>query len=1101
MRRKIIFTFGLAMILCLSMIVLAAEKAETLLLRMPAISQNRIAFVYAGDIWIVNRDGGEAKRLTVHQGEETDPKFSPDGRWIAFTGHYDGNFDVYMLSAEGGSPVRMTYHPGMDIVRGWSPDGERILFASSRYSNARSYNRLFTISRKGGFPEVLPMPMAERGDFSGDGSKITYTPLRDAFHTWKRYRGGQTTPVWLFDLKTFRKTEIPHENASDTQPVWLGDTVYFLSDRNHTMNIFGYDVPTQELRQITHHKTFDVKSLSTGDGVLVYEHAGRLKILNPAENNARELKIHVDPDLPGARPHYEKALPYIRSAAISPSGKRALFGVRGDIFTVPAKKGDIRNLTQTPGIHERFPAWSPDGKWIAYMSDESGEYRLKIRDQKGMEKPKTVILGNPTFYYTPEWSPDSKHIVFTDKRLNLWTMDIEKQKPVRIDTDTYDHPNRSLDPVWSPDSKWIAYTKRLENHLRAVFLYNLKTKKSNQITDGMSDAISACFSKDGKYLLFAASTNYGLNTGWLDMSSYERPVRRNLYLVVLNSKDPSPFAPESDEEEAEKKDSEKKEEQKKGKKDKEKDEKAEEIKVVIDLENIDQRIVSVPVPVRNYSDLQSAEEGKLFYREAVQNEEGSTLHRFDMKERKTEVFLKGIRGYRISQDGNKLLYQKGQNDYFIAETKGKIKEGDGKLKLDAMEIYVDPKQEWKQMLDEFWRIERDFFYVANMHGADWGGIRKQYGPFLEYVGHRADLNYIIAEMMGEMVVGHNYVGGGDFPDTERVTVGLLGADYAIENGLYRFKQIFSGLNWNPDLRAPLTEPGVNVLEGDYLLAVNGRPLRSPANLYSLFEKTAGKETFLTINDRPSEKGSRTVTVVPVANESGLRNRAWVEGNRRKVDAMTQGRVAYVYMPNTANAGYTYFNRYYYSQLNKEAVIVDERFNGGGSAADYIIDMMDRSLLSYWATREGKEFTTPTASIFGPKVMIINEYAGSGGDAMPLYFARRNLGKLVGKRTWGGLVGIYDYPVLMDGGRVTAPRLAIYSPEGEWEVENIGVPPDVEVEMNPEAVIKGSDPQLEKAVEIILRELKAKPVEKKKRPADPVRVLLFMEQRKCPEKSR
>jgi tricorn protease len=1087
MRKINTFSFFMVLILCFSVRIAAGENDETLLLRMPAISRENVAFVYAGDIWIVNREGGQAKRLTVHQNVESDPKFSPDGRWIAFTGDYDGNMDVYVLSAQGGSPGRITFHPDADIVRGWSPDGKQILFASSRFSHARAYSRLFTISREGGFPEVLPMPMAERGDFSNDGSSIAYTPIRDAFLTWKRYRGGQTTPVWVFDLQTHQIREIPHENASDTQPVWLGNTVYFLSDRKHTMNVFGFDLSSGRVSQITHHEGFDVKSLSAGGGVLIYEQAGRLHLLNPAEGTSVELKIHVDPDLPCVRPHFEKALPFIRNMDFSPSGKRALFEVRGDIFTVPAEKGDVRNLTKTPGVHERFPSWSPDGKWIAYVSDDSGEYQLRICDQKGMEKPKTIILGDPTFYYSPQWSPDSRHIVYTDKRLNLWTLELENPKPVLLDTDTYDHPDRSLDPVWSPDSRWIAYTKRLESHLRAVFLYDLRTKKSTRITDGMSDAISACFSKDGKYIFFAASTNYGLNTGWLDMSSYERPIRRSLYLVVLNRKDPSPFAPESDEEEAEKKDSDKKEEKKEGEKDKEKEDKPKDIRVTIDLDNIDQRIMTFPVPARDYSNLQSADEGKLFYTETVPNEEDATLYCFDMKERKSEMILKGIRRYRISHDGKKLLYQKSQDVYSIAETKGKIKEGEGNLNLSAMEIYVDPRKEWEQMFHEFWRIERDFFYAANMHDADWEGIRLRYAPFLEYVGHRTDLNTLIAEMMGEMVVGHNYVGGGDFPDAERIPVGLLGADYMIDKGYYRFKRIYSGLNWNPDLRAPLTGPGVDVSEGDYLLAVNGHALNAPTNLYSLFEKTAGKETFITVNSNPSLKNSRTLTVVPIENEAGLRNRDWVEGNRRKVDSMTGGRAAYVYMPNTADAGYTYFNRYYYSQLNREAVIVDERFNGGGSAADYIIDMLDRPLLNYWATREGREFTTPAASIFGPKVMIINEYAGSGGDAMPLYFARRNLGKLVGKRTWGGLVGIYDYPVLMDGGYVTAPRLAIYSPDGKWEVENIGVVPDIEVEMNPKAVIEGSDPQLEKAVEVILEALKANPVRKISRPPDPVRV--------------
>lgn len=1100
----------------------AAAEDETLLLREPTLSAKHVAFVYAGDIWIVDRAGGEARRLTVHQGTESDPVFSPDGALIAFTGNYDGNVDVYVMPAAGGSPRRLTYHPGSDTALGWTPDGKRVLFNSGRFSHSRRYAQLFTLDLEGGFPEALPMPMADRGSYSPDGKRIAYTPISPAFRTWKRYRGGRISPIWLFDLKTYDYVEIAHKNANTAYPIWLGNTVYFLSDRNHTMNLFAYDVRRKRVRQVTHHKDYDVKSASGGPRGVVYEQAGRIHVYTPETDESTPLTIRVAPDLPHKRPHYETVSSSIRNADVSPTGVRAVFEARGDIFTVPAKKGDTRNLTRTPGVHERYPAWSPDGKWIAYLSDASGEYQLMLRKQKGFEEPTAISLGGPTYYYSPKWSPDSRKILYEDKRLNLFYMDLKTSKPVRVDTDTYDYLWRSLDPVWSPDGKWIAYTKRLDNQLRAVFLYDLAGGRSHQVTDGLSDAESPCFSRDGKYLFFAASTNLGLNVGWADMSSYERPIRKSLYVVVLNKEAPSPFAPESDEESVQGEDDEEKKGKDEGqKKDKEKNEdesegnektkdadKAEEenekgkdeakkksAKVEIDFENLDQRIIALPVPSRNYGNLQPAANGKLFYigmadrmfLEGSADPSGYSLYRFDMKERKEAKYMDKVPSYWVSGDGKKLLYRTASRQYGIVKTDAVPKAGEGSLNLGGMEAYVDPPAEWEQMYDEAWRIQRDFFYAPNMHGADWPAIRRKYRSFLAHVGHRSDLNFVFGEMFGELVCGHAYVGGGDMPRTDRVSGGLLGCDYEIANGFYRIKKIYRGENWNPGLRAPLTEPGVQVSEGDYILSVNGRPLRAPTNIYSLFEKTSGRQTVLQVNDKPVLDGARTVTVVPTSSESSLRFREWIEGNRRKVDELTDGRVAYVYMPNTAGSGYTYFNRYYFAQLDREAVIIDERFNGGGSIADYILDMLDRPLLSYWATRDGKPIRSPNASIFGPKVMIINQYAGSGGDAMPHFFRRRKLGQLVGMRTWGGLVGIYGYPPLLDGGRVTAPRWAIYSPDGEWEVENEGVAPDVEVEMTPKEVIAGHDPQLEKAVEVILKELKRNPVKKVPVPPYPNRV--------------
>ncbi len=1061
------------------------QSTETLLLKQPTVSASHVAFLYAGDLWIAERDGTTPRRLTAHPGEKSTPVFSPDGQWIAFSGNYDGNVCVYVIPTEGGSPKRLTYHPGIDRVRGWTPDSQHVLFASARSSTTARYNRLYTISIEGGFPAPLPLPMAERGAYSPDGRQIAYTHIPEQFWSWKRYRGGTTPSIWVLDLATYDYVEIPHPNASDTFPCWIDDKVYFISDRNGVMNLFGYHTGTQAVTQLTQHDDFDIRSLTAGDGILAYEQGGRIHLYDPATQTAMPLQIRINADLPHTRPHFVKAVGAIRNVGLSPTGARAVFEAHGEIVTAPAKKGDIRNLTQTPGVCERDPSWSPDGQRIAYFSDASGEYELVIADQTGLKEKTFIPLGKKSFFYGPTWSPDGTKIAYTDKALNLYVIDLTTKTPALVDTDTYDHPWRSLNPAWSPDSQWIAYTKRLATHIRAVFLHELVTGVNHQITDGLSDAAWACFGPEGKYLYFTASANYGLNTGWLDMSSYERPVRRDLYLAVLSKDDPSPLAPESDEE-PEKKEEEKKEKGE-GEEKKEKEEKKG-VAVKIDLAGLDQRILALPVPEREYEALRAAE-NRLFYLELLPHQWGSSkppldaLHLYDFKERKDEVWVDKVRAYWLSADGKKLLYQGEQNgDYILVETEKKPEAGKGKLALEHLEVYVDPRAEWRQMFDEVYRIQRDYFYDAAMHGMDWDAVCARYRPFLPYVGHRSDLNYLFAEMIGELRAGHAYVGGGDVPGPMPVKCGLLGADYEIVDGYYRIRRVYAGQNWHPELRAPLTEPGVNVTVGDYILAVNGRPLRAPANLYQLFEQTADRLIELKVGATPDLSQARAVTVKPIEDETALRHWAWVEENRKKVDTLSGGKAAYVYMSNTALEGYDSFNRYYFAQLDKQAVVLDERFNGGGSVADYVIDILNRPLLCHWATREGTIFHTPNASIFGPKAMIINEYAGSGGDAMPLFFRRRGLGKLIGKRTWGGLIGIYDYPMLMDGGSVTAPRMAIFSPDNEWEVENEGITPDIEVEMTPKLVIEGHDPQLEKAVEVVLQELEQHPLPSVKRPA-------------------
>ncbi|MCU0424949.1 MAG: PDZ domain-containing protein [Candidatus Kapabacteria bacterium] len=1085
-------------------------SSETLLLRQPTVHGSRIAFAYGGDLWTASAQGGEAKRLTSHIGLESSPMYSPDGTKIAFVGEYDGNIDVFVMPSDGGTPTRLTFHPGADALAGWSPDGKSVLVRSSSHSNSPRYGKLFKVSLSAGMPEALPLPMAERGAYSPDGTKLVYNAIGDAFNTWKRYGGGQKAPLRIIDLKTLEYEIIPSANANggvnnsnDTRSIWLGDVVYFLSDRNRVMNIFAYNTRTKAIEQLTKHTDYDVKFMHGNGTTIAYEQGGRVHVLDVATKTAKPLSISVQADLNAQRARYIKAAKFINNFDISSGGARAVFEARGEILTAPVKKGDIRNLTNTTGAVERSPAWSPDGKHIAYFSDASGEYALHIQEQSGKEKPRVITLATSSspasFFFAPRWSPDSKKITFADVRLQIWLLDVASGKLTIADKDEYNELNTSgggtETPRWSPDSRWMIYSKRLPGQMNAVFVYEVSTGKITQITDGMSDASEAVFSRDGKYVFFAASTNVGANVGWLDMARLERPVTQSLYAIALSKDTPSPLAPESDEETVKPasdeasgdKGNDKKDEKKDDKKDDKAAKKDAKPETKIDFTGISQRIVALPVPDRAYANLQTSD-GKLFFGEFIPNKPGYTLNVFDMKDRKSTVFAEGVGAHIVSADGNKILYQSGFGaaaSYFVVDAKTKPNGSDGRLTLDGMEVYSDPSDEWAQMYQEVWRIQRDMFYDGSMHGTDWKAMGEKYRPWVKHVAHRADLNFVFAELMGELVVGHAYVNGGDWAQPESVPVGLLGADYEVANGFYRIKTIYNGENWNPTLRAPLTQPGVNVNVGDYVLAVNGRPLTAAQNLYSLFEKTADKQTTLTLNSRPSMEGARTVTVVPTSSEAGLRNRAWIENNRRFVDSASKGKLAYVYMPNTGFDGYASFNRYYFSQLDREGVVLDERFNGGGLVADYIIDMLNRPILAGWESRYGKQFLSPRASIYGAKVMIVNEYAGSGGDAMPQYFRRRSLGKLVGKRTWGGLVGISGYPPLMDGGSVTSPSFGTTSPEGAWEVENVGVAPDIDVEMDPKLCAQGRDPQLERAVEQALKELQANPVKRPSRPAPPV----------------
>ena len=1094
-------TLVLALVLSSTSFVWAQGNPQ--LMRTPTLNKTHIVFSYAGDLWAVGRDGGEASRLTTGVGREFSPLFSPDGQWIAFTGEYDGNVDIYVMPAAGGVPRRLTYHPGSDQLAGWTPDGKSVLFVSGRQAESGRTGQLFTMAIDGVNPTLVPLPMAYEGSYSPDGERIAYVPLPRSFQAWKRYRGGTATPVYIANLSDSSIEKIPRTDSNDFNPMWpSGDSrkVYFLSDRDGTITLFAYDTVSKRISEAIENDGLDIKSASASADAIVYEQFGSLNLYDLKSGKTKRVPVTINADIPSVRAKYEKVADRILNASLSPTGARALFEARGEIITVPAEKGDVRNLTNSTGVADRDPAWSPDGKWIAYFSDESGEYALHLRQQSGMGEVRKISLGNPpSFFYAPNWSPDSKKIAFTDKRLNLWYVDLDKGTPIKVDSS---RRGGGFNASWSPDSRWLAYTKPVESWYSAVFIYSLEEAKTRQVTDGLSDASSATFDKNGKHLYFMASTDIGPKLSGFDMSSYPHQPTRSAYVVVLKKTDPSPLAPESDEE----KTGEEKKPEVPSDKPAESEQKADPAasptaspkpdarkappKVTIDFERADQRILALPIPARNFVGLATAKANTIFLLEALPpapGVTGVTLHKFDMEKRKFEKVLDGVRSFDLSANGEKMLFRQtaGQADnWFIASTAQPIKPGEGKIKTEDIEVYVDPKAEWQQMYREAWRIQRDFFYDPNYHGLDLKAAAKKYEPYLNALTHRADLSYLFQEMFGELTVGHLYVQGGDMPDPKRVPGGLLGANYAIENGRYRFAKIFDGENWNPQLRAPLTQPGVNVQVGEYLLAVNGRNLSASDNIYSFFQNTANKQIVIRVGPKPDGAGSREVTVVPVPNEGGLRTLAWIEGNRRKVDQMTGGKLAYVWLPDTAGGGYTNFNRYYFAQLHKQGAVIDERFNGGGHAADYIIDYLKKPLNSYWAVRDGDDFRQPFGTMPGPKAMIINEYAGSGGDYMPWMFRRHGIGPLIGKRTWGGLVGIGGYPVLIDGGSVTAPHFAFYSPEGEWEVENRGVSPDIEVEMDPKAWREGRDPQLEKAVEVVMTALQKNPPTKVKRPAYP-----------------
>jgi tricorn protease len=1081
----------------------------------PAMSKTEIVFSYAGDLWRVPREGGVATRLTSGVGFETEAAFSPDGKTLAFTGEYDGNIDVFTLPVAGGVPTRVTHHPDADRVVGWTPDGKRILFRSNRTSHSR-YTQLFTVSAEGGFPEALPLPMACMGQYSPDGKRMVYAPVDGAqfaagftnYVAWRRYRGGTASYLWIVDFPGLSTTKIPRTDSNDAYPIWIGDKVYFLSDRNGPMTLFRYDPSSKKVDELVNNSGKDMWSASAGPGGIIYEQFGQIHIFDIASGKEHAVPIEIQADLTEVRPRFQNVSRELRNAAISATGVRAVFEAHGEILTVPADKGEMRNLTNTPGVMERSPAWSPDGKSIAYFSDESGEYALHIKQQTGAGETKKIALqGKSAFYFDPKWSPDSKSVGFTDNMMNLWIADVAGGKVTKVDTDHLYTLNRGYN--WSADSKWVAFERFGANRMRSIWVYSMDTGKSTQITDGMSDAGDPVFDRDGQYLYFTASTNYGPTSSGLDMTSDDHEVTRSVYLAVLPNNVASPLAPESDEEgqarpaaetgggrggrggagggvavpETPPK------------------------PVRIDFDKLQQRMVALPLAARNYQMLAAGRAGNLYLTEPAgtggrgAGGGGLVLTRFDLKTRRSERLAENVASFSLSANGDKMLLRLGGGaaggrggrgaagpaplpQYVILAANAPVKPGEGALRVADLEVNVDPRAEWTQMYHEVWRIERSYFYDANLHGVNTADSEKEYEKYLAALSSRADLNYMFRDMLSEITSGHLRGNGGSIPSAKAVPGGLLGADYEIANGRYRIKHVYVPESWTPQVQSPLAQPGLNVNVGDYVLAVNGQDLTGKDDISRLLENTSGKHTLIKIASDSTGANAREITVVPVASEQALRHSEWLAENRRKVDELSGGKLAYVYMPDTGQGGFTSFNRYYFAQSDRQGAVIDERFNSGGQVADYVIEVLNRKLMGWWSPRYGAIYRTPAASIIGPKVMIVNEMAGSGGDAMPWMFRYTKTGPLIGKRTWGGLIGVSQYPTLMDGGSVTAPNFGFFSPAGQWDVENHGVAPDIEVDQDPKSVAEGRDPQLERAVKEALALLEKNPPPQPKRPDFP-----------------
>jgi tricorn protease len=1078
-RRGLLFTLQLATLAVTA--PASAAMGETLLLRDPTVSATRIVFVYAGDLWSVDRDGGDSRRLTTDPAAESLPAFSPDGSMIAFSRDHGDNLEVYVMPASGGTPTRLTWHPGEDRVTGWSADGQRIAFASRReVAVSRSY-QLWEVAPTGGAPARVMEAAYFTGRWNGD--RLAYVPFVPAYSGlfggddgWKGYRGGTTPSIHVINPSRGELSVVPGERVNDIEPMWNGDDLLFVSDREQeTFNVFAWDAATGTARRLTDEAPWDVRAADAYGGRIVYEAGGRLKELDLATGQVRALRVSLAADLPQTRPQWKDASQNVEDFTLSPGGKRALLTARGDVFTVPVKDGSTRNLTQTDGRREYTALWSPKGDRIAYVVQRDADQLLALRDQAGLEPERTMPLGSD-FHRLLAWSPDAARIAFSDHRLNLWVMRVTDGSRTKIAT----HHRRAAYAVsFSPDGRCLAYTLERPNYLSDLVLRDLDSGASASLGDGMADITEVAFSPDGKYLYFAASTNAGPFQLGLDLSSQEQNERRTFYAVVLASDGESPLAPRTGDEEAGGKDATAANDEGKAKDGKEgKDARTPPTRV--DLSGITRRIAPLPLAERNYYALGVASDGDLLFIDGVQRgasatpegqpeEAGNRLQRYDFEEREVKSVAEGIVAMTVSAGGTHLIARDAKGALLTAEIKDETKLEP--LDTSGMRTLVDPRREWQLIFDDAVRMQPAYFYAANLHGLDWAAVAARYRPLVAHVGRREDLNDVLVEMIAELQAGHNRAGGGDlYKPPGEAPAGMLGADLRVDQGRWRIARILTGGSWDPFNAAPLARPGLGVAEGHYILAINGRDLDGAEDIHRRLTGTAGVQTTLTVADDAQGRNRRNVVVEPIANERALRLWDWVERRRARVEAATGGRVAYVYLPNTTTAGYRFFNRMFFAQVDREAMIIDARGNGGGQAANYITDVLRRSYLSSWKDRDGAPFDTPGGAMYGPKVMLIDQDAGSGGDFLPYAFRREGIGKLMGTRTWGGLIGIAANPPLVDGGYLTVPYFRFYTPEREWRVENEGVAPDIEVDLDPLEFNRGVDSQLEAAITEILSQL-------------------------------
>jgi len=1043
---------------------------ETRLLRQPDISNSHIVYTYGSDIWISELNSNEAKRITSTAAVESNPYFSPDGKWIAFTSNRSGANAVYIVPSEGGDVKRLTWHPSGSLTRGWTNDGKHVLFASNRETAPRPYNRLWTISITGGAPKLLSSQWGFDGSFSPDGNSMIVDKMSRWDIEWRAYRGGQNTPLILLDLKTQSEELLPNDSTTDIQPLWLGDIIYFLSDRDLVMNIWSYHTKSKELKQITNFKGSDIKWLTGNGSKLAYERNGHLHLFDIASKNSSQLHISVIGDFPWAETSWKDVSKSINSVSLSPNGKRAIMGSRGDIFTVPLEFGDSRNITQSSGTADRAPIWSPKGDKIAWFSDEDKKgYALMISAQDGMSKPQKISIGESKMAWNPTWSPNGKFITFVDDDVRLRLVNLETNEISTIDIGGNNLERSSIDLQWSPDSNWIAYSKSASNNFRQLYIWSLKEKQSRAITDSFADSFSPTWDLNHKQLYFLASTDVALGSGWANTSSMTSNPVYAAYVINLDAKDSSPFKPKSDEEDIKKEVSDENKKKKK-KEPKEEDEKKE---VVINFEDIARRTFALPLPSRNYVFVTAGLANSVFIGEYPQNSRNLKLSKFKLKEKKSKEFLPNAKQVSITSNGNHMIANIA-GSWKVISTKGENGKSGKNLKIN-LQMKLNRLAEWEQIFEEAWRYERDYFYDTNMHGRDWNKVYERYSPLVPFVKHRADLNYILDQVNGELSVGHSFVRGGDFPKLESAKVGLLGANLFYINDYWRIERILTNESWNPGLSGPLDAPGLNIKSGYYIVGINGKELKPNSNIYEYLDGTAGRQTTLHINDKPAFSGAWKEIVKPISSENSLRQRTWVEDNRRLVDKLSNGRLGYVWVPNTGGPGFVSFNRYYFAQQDKEGAVIDERFNGGGLLDDYMVDLMTRNLRAALTNEvpNGKPMKLP-AGIIGPKVLLINELAGSGGDFFPWVFRQQNIGQLIGKRTWGGLVKSSTHYRLIDGGSLTAPDNAVFDPmNSTWVAENIGVAPDIEIRQDAKSLSEGHDPQLEKAINELIKLLKPK----------------------------